>query len=165
MWRAYNLLSIGFDMIFLRTNARKNQVHRYRTATARAPVVHAACTTGGRWRASRNGTIPSRRPVRRNCVLKSTGFSQSGFPTCGACPPVATAHAWRTAWAFCNVGGPSKRRVGLGVSTSSHKRGTVKAITLCSTRPCWSCKVIAGSAHDKVTNREVYAHLMPVATL
>jgi hypothetical protein len=38
MWRAYELyLSIGFerDMIFLRTNARKHQVHRYRTTTSR----------------------------------------------------------------------------------------------------------------------------------
>lgn len=38
MWRAYELyLSIGFerDMIYLRTNARRNQVHRYRTTTSR----------------------------------------------------------------------------------------------------------------------------------
>ena len=142
MWRAYELyLSIGFerDMIFLRTNARKNQVHRYRTTTSRRRERQLFMLLARR--ADELARKPEwyhsfQPPAPQNCALKSTEFLRFESPTCGVCSCLATALGWRTAWASCNAGVRLKKRASAHASTWTRKR-TGKAITApCSMRPC-----------------------------
>ena len=166
MWRAYELyLSIGFerDMIFLRTNARKNQVHRYRTTTSRRRERQLFMLLARR--ADELARKPewyhsSQPPVPQNCALKSTEFLRFESPTCGVCSCPATALGWRTAWASCNAGARLKKRASAHASTWSRKRGTGKAITApCSMRPCPVMPSDPRTAHDEVAGGEMDVHL------
>ena len=166
MWRAYELyLSIGFerDMIFLRTNARKNQVHRYRTTTSRRRERQLFMLL------ARRADELARKPEWYHSL--STTCATELRAQINRISPVRIPYVWRLL-----LPGHSPRmayRLGLlqrwGTFEETRERSRIdlvaqawdgKAITApCSMRPCPVMPSDPRTAHDEVAGGEMDVHL------